>query len=704
MHFLHKVFLGLLALATFISCNSGENQEQSKSLDEASDNYVGEKACIQCHQQEYKDWTGSHHDWAMKHPTVATVKGDFNDVSYTANDESYFFYKKDTSYYVKYMFGEREPVDYQVVYTFGITPLQQYLIKFPDGKIQTLRASWDVEKKQWFSQYEGQQIPPNDWLHWSQGGQRWNTMCAECHSTNLHKNYDAEHDRFSTTYSLINVSCEACHGPGKAHVEWASGNKSSKDVYSTALVGKTQHDQLNMCAGCHASRVKLTNVMESGMPFDDQFMVQAIDSQFYYTDGQIKDEDYVYGSFLQSKMYHNNVKCSDCHNVHSLELKQKGNALCMQCHEPKYNLPSHHFHEEGTEAAQCINCHMTGRTYMGNDFRRDHSFRVPRPDQSVNYGTPNACTGCHKNKSDKWAANWVVKWYGTKRPNHFSDYLLLAGAPPYSEEAKGEVLQFINNLNYPSIARATALEYYPLFSTKQELEVLIKAFIDSSGLVRYHALNRLLEFSVDQRIDIALHAVNDSTKLVRTEAAWLIVEVDPANLPQEYQGSLQRANAELKEMLHANADFPLGRLRLGDYHARKNNWTAAIKEYKMALKMDSLLTPVYGNLATAYNLTGNNEAALSTLGSLIGNAPEQAHGYYLRGILYAEMGNNEMAISDLKKATGLAPERFRAFYNLANLYYRTGQLPPAKKAIESALQLQPNSEEAKQLLQLIQSK
>lgn len=685
-----------------VSCSSVEESGHQGSAEKSS-NYLGDQSCIQCHQQEYADWTGSHHDWAMKLPSSETVKGDFSGVTYTTNSEHYFFYKKDTSYFVRYIYKKDTVVDQPIAYTFGITPLQQYLLKFPDGKYQTLRASWDIDKKQWFSQYDGQQIPPNDWLHWTQGAQRWNTMCAECHSTNLYKNYDAENDSFSTTYSIINVSCEACHGQSKKHIQWASSKNLTGDP-QIQVVGQTQKMQLNMCAGCHARRMKLTSVMESGAAFDDQFMVQTISSQFYQADGQIKDEDYVYGSFLQSKMYHNQVTCSDCHNPHSLKLKLPGNALCLQCHVPDYNSPSHHFHKEGTEAAQCINCHMTGKTYMGNDFRRDHSFRIPRPDQSVKYNTPNACIGCHADKSNTWAANWVDTWYGEERADHFSDHLLPASNPPYSNDVKEDVLQFINNLNYPFIARATALEYYPSFQTKEELNTLVKAFSDSSSLVRYHALTKLMAFSLEERAEIALKALNDSTRLVRTEAAWLMVEVDTTNLPKEYHAAFIKAQNELTEMLYANADFPLGRMRLGDYYLRKNQLNKAILEYNMAIKMDSLTIPVYSNLATAYNLKGKNKEALSTLTTWLTIDPNQPQGYYLRGLLYAEIGDNQLAIKDLEKVTKLDPQYFRAFYNLANLYYRTKQFSLAKKAINSALVLQPNSEECDQLLQLIQNR
>lgn len=699
-----QLCLLLLSTSFFTYCVKKDKvNDLTELLKTQPNNYVGESACIQCHQTEYNDWIGSHHDWSMKLPTKETMLGDFNNVTFEGEGEKYFFYQNSNGYFVDYTPENGIKKQYKVAYTFGVTPLQQYLIEFPDGKYQTLRATWDVIKKEWYNQYKGQQISTDDWLHWTKGGQNWNTMCAECHSTNLHKNYDPANDSFTTTYSIINVSCEACHGQGKAHVQWASKeNPTGNTQIKVGGVGQTA--QMNMCAGCHSRRVKLTEVMEPVKKYYNQFALQTINSEYYYPDGQIKEEDYVYGSFLQSKMYHNRVKCSDCHNIHSLKLKTKGNTLCLQCHLPTYNSPSHHFHESGTPSTECVSCHMIGKTYMGNDFRRDHSFRIPRPDQSIEYKTPNACTECHEDKSDQWAADWIVKWYGSNRADHFSDHLLKASRPPYSDEAKEEVIQFINNLDYPAIARAAAIEYYPSFSSENELKMLIATIRDSSALVRYYALNKLQAFPLEQRVDIALAAMNDSTKLLRTAAAWLIVELPIEQFPQEYHNRINKSNNELLQMLNANADFPLGRLRFGDYYVRKNNLQKAINEYEMALKMDSLLTPLYGNLATVYNRLGENSKALNTLTKLIKVEPEYARGYYLRGLLYNEIDQPENAAIDLKKALELDPDEFRYYYNLANLYVKMNSLEEALKVIESGLRINPGSSQGIKLENQIKKK
>ena len=696
------IFIILPTLLIF-SCNRQESSQTNTAGSYRVDEYVGEAACVSCHEKEYNDWQGSHHDWAMKLPNDTTVLGDFNNIEFTADGDSYLFHKDDSLFYVTSVDGLGKKQEYTVAYTFGVIPLQQYLIKFPDGKYQTLRATWDTEKKEWFNQYAGDTIPHGDWLHWTEGGQRWNTMCAECHSTNLEKNYNLSKDEFNTTYDIINVSCESCHGPGGAHMNWAALENPVGDTGIVSL-GWERVEQFNQCAGCHARRVKLTEVLKTDMAFDDQFRLQTISSEYYHADGQIKEEDYVFGSFTQSKMFHKDVKCSNCHNVHSMQLVYQGNLLCLQCHAMDYNSKKHHFHEMETEGAQCIECHMTGALFMVNDFRRDHSFRNPRPDQSVEYGTPNACNGCHDDKTDKWSADWVVKWYGDERPDHFSDHLLKASRPPYDDQTRKQVLQFINKMDYPAIARATALEYYSLLGDEDDYKMLIAALEDSSALVRANALNKFQIFTMEQRASLAMKHVHDTTRIVRIAAAQLIVELDLAQLPPAERGYAIKAREELESMLRANADFPLGRLQLGDYYYRQNNPQRAIIEYEMALKMDSILAPVYTNLATAYSIVGDNNRALTTLENLILLEPEYGRAYYLKGLLYHEMGNDKLAIDDMERAVLFDPLNFRAYYNLANLYLTTGDLAKAKRTMISGLRLEPNSEDGKYLLNLIQSK
>ncbi|MEL4454708.1 tetratricopeptide repeat protein [Lutimonas vermicola] len=693
----------LLFCLFLISCENSNDKNEYKEIESLTslqtEGYVGDESCTTCHQEAFKDWKGSHHDKAMQLVDDTTVLGDFNDVKVSLDGVSYFFYKKESGFFVKTIELDGSENEYKITYVFGLTPLQQYIVDFKDGKKQVLRVTWDTLEKKWFHQYAGDEIIITDWLHWSRGAQNWNTMCAECHSTNLKKNYFVEKDSFHTTYSSINVSCESCHGPGEKHINWANSGQTDKNMQ--VILGNDQQAQMNMCAPCHARRVKLTKDLIPGLNFEDQYMVQNISSQFYHLDGQILEEDYVYGSFLQSKMHAQGIKCGDCHNVHSNKLKMTGNQLCLQCHVPDtYDAPQHHFHEANTEASRCINCHMTGRYYMGNDFRRDHSFRIPRPDQSVEYGTPNACSECHNDKSEEWAAEWVVNWYGKERRPHFSDYLLISNQPELNPRERQKLDTFINDLNYPAIARSTVINNLS-YTNEEQLKSLLTALNDSSAVVRYNALMQFRTMSPQDRIAVAQKHMVDSIRLVRIGSAQLVIGFEGDDWTESEKLSLFKAREELEEMLYSNADFSTGRLQLGDYFMQANDYRSAIKHYEMALKMDSLLYPVYTNLATAYSINQQMDKALETLNTWMDKQPDAGRPYYLRALLHFELGNNEIGEQDLKMAIDLDPQDSRSMYNLATYYYQIKEYQRAEIQVKKALGIEPGNQEIKYLYALI---
>lgn len=697
-----KNALTFLVFALFLlGCGKEKYQNAKKENFHVGPNtYVGSKNCIVCHKDTYTTWQGSHHDLAMQVANDSTVLGDFNNVNVEVDGVKYLFFKKDNDFFVQVREIDNSEAEYKIAYAFGVTPLQQYLVDFEGGKKQVLRITWDSVENKWYHQYKGDKIEPHDWLHWTRSAQNWNTMCAECHSTNLKKNYDVDTDSFNTTYDEINVACESCHGPASNHVNWANANPEGNDTYIISGVGQTQ--QMNLCAPCHARRVKLTPDLMPGASFENQYMVQNITANYYHGDGQINDEDYVYGSFKQSKMYDEGVTCTDCHNPHSLKLKFEGNQLCTQCHvSTQYDTEKHHFHNANTESSLCINCHMTGKDYMGNDFRRDHSFRIPRPDQSVKYGTPNACIGCHEDKSNQWAANTIVEWYGEERVNHFSDALLVSNKLNISSSERTMLDGFINDLQYPAIARATVIENLN-YQTQESFNSLFLALQDSSASVRYNALMKFRSLPAEMRKATALKHMNDSLRLVRIGAAQIILDIDITEFEVKDRPSIGAVRGELETMLFSNADFSSGRMQLGDYYMQMNDVGNAIKHYKMALEKDSLLTPVYSNLATAYSLNKDYDNSEKVLNTWIKFEPKQGRPHFLKALLFFEMKKGDDGVKELEIAIQKDPYDTRSMYNLATYFYQDNK--DAKKAenyVKMALKLDPENTDYKYLLALV---
>ena len=415
-------------------CSDHLGEEQSlvpEKTGKFSDQYVGASVCAQCHAESHQKWQESHHFHAMELPTEETVRADFNESEFENYGVTTKFFRKKDKFMVETENGDGAMEEFEVAYTFGWEPLQQYLVRFPDGRLQVLPTCWDVEKKEWYHLYPHERIAPEDPLFWTRSLQNWDHMCADCHSTNLHKEFDFSSQTFSTHYSEINVACESCHGPGRDHVEIARSGSNWQGVADFALVdiNSTNVHQIESCAKCHARRSMVHPSHHAGNKFLDHFLPEVtqpwspeMQVPTYHVDGQIDDEVYVYGSYIQSKMFHQGVKCTDCHDAHTTKLYHYDNQLCTRCHVPDeknpagYDNPGHHFHAMGTEGASCVECHMPHKNYMVIDSRRDHSIRIPRPDLSAKLGHPNACNNCHSDKSSEWAAAAIDRIKGPDRP------------------------------------------------------------------------------------------------------------------------------------------------------------------------------------------------------------------------------------------------------------------------------------------------
>ncbi|MFN5169895.1 MAG: tetratricopeptide repeat protein [Cyclobacteriaceae bacterium] len=653
--------------------------------------YVGSTRCQSCHTQQAKDWQLSDHYHAMAHATDSTVLGDFNDINFTADGVTTRFFKKDGKFFLNTQGEDGRYHDYPVLYTFGIFPLQQYLIEFPGGRLQATRVSWDDREKKWFNQYPGQAIHPRDWLHWTGNGQNWNTMCASCHSTELRKNYDFVSDRYATTWKEINVGCETCHGPGSRHVEWANQKNPNPIQNAGLFYGKEANPemQLNTCAPCHARKADIAAVPLQTTELMDDLIPQIISNEFYHADGQIDDEDYEYGSFAQSKMFHREVRCSNCHNPHSGKMLAAGNALCMSCHEPKYDKPEHHFHAVNTEGAQCINCHMPVKTYMGNDHRRDHSFRIPRPDQSVVFGTPNTCTGCHANKTNQWAAKAVEKWYGPARAYHFSDDLLPGSR--LDKDSEPHLRKLLADTTQPAIARATAAYYLGSLVTPSSATVLTQALTDTKAMVRYYALRALENFPIDVWRSAATGLLTDRVRAVRIAAADLFHPYGIAQVPPEYQSSFKMADAENRQYLRYQTDFAVGNVMLADYEMQDNDHVNAIIHYVRGLKKDSLMNYARLNLSAAYSQAGNNEEALKTLTEALAVDAKNDRIHFNLALLYFEMGDPGRAAASFAEAVKLGSRNPGVYYNYGLLLQQMGKVEQAEAIWRKGYALQPDA-------------
>ncbi|UMB60303.1 tetratricopeptide repeat protein [Lutibacter sp. A80] len=681
---MHKQLIYLLLILAVYGCNTNEKYSAVTTPTEAS-TFVGSISCKECHQQEYDSWEGSHHDQAMKFAGEHAILGDFDNAIFTHKNVKSTFFKKDGDYYVNTEGSDGTYRDYKIIYTFGVTPLQQYIVKLENGKFHCLITAWDSVENKWYHLQPDLDIANEEWMHWTGGSMNWNNMCADCHSTNVHKNYESETDTYTTSFSEINVSCEACHGPSSSHVEFYEKELTGTPPKMHMGTGLSSEDLVQQCARCHSRRSQFTDYYNYEGHFLDHYNPQLLTDPTYFVDGQIRDEDYVYASFMQSKMYSEGISCRDCHDVHSMELKIQGNNLCLTCHVPSYNTPEHHYHEVNTEASQCINCHMTGRIYMGNDFRRDHSFRNPRPDQTEKYGTPNACNSCHTDKSAKWAADFIREKYGEERADHFSDHLLEG----FHNNKEGYETLF-SNTNYPEIARATAINQYMTHQvTREDVNKLLKYLKDSSALVRNETVKALETTRSPEFSSNIAPLLNDSIRLVRISAAryFNLLGIDRLE-----DVAYKNATKEYLKDLNYNLDFASGNHQKAIYYQSKNNTEDAIKHYERAIEIDNYFNMSRMNLALIYYQIGRVKESEALYLKVVEQEPEFSSSYYMLGLLYNETGDTDKSMEYLELAAKKEPRNSSVFYNYALMLQKAGDNKKSLEIINSGLEFFPNTE------------
>ena len=685
--------------------------------------YVGSQVCASCHQQAFDAWQGSDHDLAMSEPGEETVLGDFADAEFTAYGVTSRFFRQDGGWYVRTDGPDGALHDYRIAYTFGWYPLQQYLIEFPGGKLQALGIAWDSRPREqggqhWFHLYPNEtDMGAGHPLHWTARDQTWNYQCAECHSTKLDKHYDLAADSYATTWAEIDVACEACHGPGAEHATQAKavagGDPSAWSEDKGLAIGltdrdggawsiapdtglprrsvpRTDHRKIELCARCHARRGQIHAHYEHGLPLGNTHQLALLDAGLYYADGQILDEVYVYGSFIQSKMYRAGVTCTDCHDAHSLKLKADGDLVCAQCHSVRrYAAEAHHHHQPNSEGASCVGCHMPQRFYMVNDERADHGMRIPRPDLSITLGTPNACNQCHQDQSAPWAAAAVADWYGDdlRQRHHFGEALQAGrtGAP----DAAARLLALATDGEQPGIARATALDLLQRYPEQNQLAPVTALLADADPLVRQSAVRWLEVTEPRTRFQLGMPLLDDRVRTVRLEAARTLAPLMRFDLPDADRQRLESALQAYRNAQLVNAERPESHLNMGLVAMQQGKLPLARKDYLTALRLDPGFVPAYANLADLYRALGADADGEQTLKDGLRVAPDSADLHHALGLLYIRAKRLDAAVDELARAARLAPDNARYAYVHALALKETGDTEAALAVLTDAYQRNP---------------
>ncbi|XDB00116.1 multiheme c-type cytochrome [Sulfitobacter sp. LCG007] len=593
--------------------------------------YVGSERCADCHMTETQAWLGSDHELAWTLPSPETVIADFDGTEFEGTGMTARFSIRDGEYFVDVTESDGSQAQYRVHSVAGIRPLQQYLLDTGYGRLQSFDVVWDAEKGGWYHLYPDQSLPPSNGLHWTHGAKNWNSRCAECHATGFEKNYDLPTRSYASTQSEIGVGCEACHGPGAAHLVWAQTGSlppdpSRVDGYGFSQSFASAEAQVQQCATCHARREPYGDGNPlPGTPFHDAYGLSLLRPGLYHADGQILDEVYVYGSFLQSKMYAKGVTCTNCHDPHSTQLRAKGNAVCTQCHSPagnpafpslpqkRYDAATHHHHPEGSDGAQCKSCHMIERVYMGIDARRDHSFRIPRPDLAAHTGAPDACTDCHADRTPDWAAERIAAWFPdpVHRGPHYGEVLARGRL---DAAAAGPALgSLAADASKPGIVRATALWLLQQSADPGAARDAGALLSDPDPMVRAAAVELQRLAAPQERIANVAGLLADPVRSVRMAAARRMLGAPVAFMPETIRSNLSQAMGEWRSMLASQLDFPEAHLRLAGLALTLRDLPAASAGFREAATLDPQQVPAWVMLARIAELEDGPETALALI-------------------------------------------------------------------------------------------
>lgn len=680
--------------------------------------FTGSAACAECHVKEYQAWRNSHHALAMQEADDRTVLGDFSGVTFSQGGVTSTFFQRDGKFFVHTDGPDGKPADFEVKYTFGVTPMQQYLIPFPDGRMQALGIAWDSRPKgqggrRWFHLYPDDPPKPGEILHWTGRDQTWNYQCAECHVTDFRKNYDLGQSRYASAWTEMGVGCEACHGPGSEHVALARTGKpldgkagfplSLKRPAGTWTIHDEQrgvaewqgrprgHGEVEACGRCHARRGVSTDPYTYGQPLLDSHTPALLTDSLYHADGQIQGEVFEYASFRQSRMQQAGVTCSDCHEPHGVTLRATGNAVCAACHLPaRFDTPEHHRHKDGSAGAQCVNCHMPATTYMGVDQRRDHSFRIPRPDLSRMLGTPNACTGCHKDQPPDWAAARLKNWTGREPTPHFAT--ALDAGRKGKLDAEKLLSELAQDDSQAAIARATALGLLPEFLTPASLPVLESGLQDRDPLVRAATVAGMEILPPDMRVRLVAPLLQDPLRGVRSTAARVLADA-ASTLPHEQKGAFDRALAEAVAAEESTAERPESHLNLANLYLRLGRPEAAEAELATALRLDSRFVPALVNRADLARAQGREADSETHLLEALNLEPDNAATVHALGLLKVRQGRQGAALELFGRAVQLDPRSSRYAYVYAVALDSMGDTKRAFQVLEGAHRRRPADRE-----------
>lgn len=660
--------------------------------------YAGSASCAECHKEAFEAWQNSNHHMAERPIEAKLDDAGFQPPRAFAFASQRVEVSRTNGQYQAMTLGPSNQYQpFRIERVIGRDPLRQFLVSFPGGRFQALEAAYDPGRNEWFDVFGNEDRHPGEWGHWTGRGLNWNSMCATCHNTDLRENYDQANDTYKTTMSELGVGCESCHGPLKDHVAWQNqyGKSGRKDPSIPKFSPKQMMD---VCGVCHSRRADLTGDFKPGDSFFDHQDLTIVDeTDGYFPDGQVHDEDYEFASFLSSRMHTNGVTCMDCHQPHSAKTILPGNLLCLRCHNgsrpnaPVIDPPAHSFHKVPTaevnlkeSGGECVNCHMPQTVYMQRQRRHDHGFTIPDPLLTKQFGVPNACNRCHADKSVEWSRAAVEKWYGPRMERPSRRRAQWIARARLGDIAAREPLLSLVSSNESAYWQAAAVGLLGQWAWQTNvIGPLLGALDHSDALVRVSAVGALAPLLEDSGGSVAEaigRRLGDPSRNVRVAAAWALrASLDPGSI----------AGRDLLHYLDINAGQPAGQMQLGQYDFTRGDVPAAIEHFQKAEAWDGGSAPIREDFAIALSSANRDREAIAQLEAACRLAPREAEYRFKLGLAWNEAGELAKAVDSLQTAVTIDPRHVRAWYDLGLALNASGKSAGALEALVRAESMSP---------------
>lgn len=659
--------------------------------------FSGENAdCAKCHANETMQCSAPpkalHHKFANREVSDNLDSKVFSDRTFINGKTKYIFFKDRGAFKISVSEDGKNAEEFNVKFAIGLEPLVQYVVEGERGAMQVVPIAYDPLKDELFDVFGGETRNRGDWGHWLSKGMNWNSNCAYCHMTGFKKNYDAESDSYSSKFADHGVSCLQCH------------TALPKDCGQSGIPilekRPSPSERMGACASCHSRREHLNaERFKVGDDYFDSFRPELpVVDGIYYADGKVRDEDFVFSSFMMCRQYTAGIVCTDCHDRHTMRTSRPidKNQLCLTCHAPEarnikgaptIDPHKHSFHGDN-EGNLCVNCHMPKTVYMGRDARYDHGLTSPDPVLTKVAGIPNACSQCHdKIDSDKperdldWLIESFEKNYGTERflrKRARSIAVSKAHKGDVSEELKNELMRLLDLEENPAW-QATIVALLSTWIGDDEVFDRIKKMLTSQHpLVRSSSI-RAISARPDSS-DILKEHLKDASAIVRIDSAFALGGELAENSSQY---------AELQEYLKFNSDRPLGLLKRADFALRSGKFAEAKSHAESALKLESGNPDLEREVAIMVFKAGYCNDSLKILKSAREKYPLSSQIAFALALFYSELGDLPAAANELESAVKLDENFARAWYNLSIARFKMGKIDEAIEAIDKAIETDP---------------